>query len=613
MVMLCVLSVISYLGGATAFGHVHWGISFTVSVLITLVMSVHTFRYRNLHKVLRRKDFLEEEVAQLIDHRRTSALNSNNEGAVDDRAVEMEHFKRPMSIIEAPSTMNSPSTPMSPMDVEYKSQKLSAGDYGRVKYFCLQLVTEFDIYFRSIELGITKYRVFPFIAYVLFNLFMATWVVSFFYGTCICEHPYKLSTTFTRFVAKKPCKEQNVCALTLNLPENPSSEMIVKFFAVSEPSSAHVLFGLSESSIDDNRVNCTIVDLNQQIRVEKELNGRYVFTCLMKELDPDTEYFFQSIYSTLVVANDTQLANSTSGYVLEDVYSDVKRFKTMPVSPTEVVWVSAGEVGISTRAKSLIKQAASLDPHFIALTGNMAYDSGLLACTNRWVEFLTQYTNNAVTTSGHMIPILTAIGQYEARYHRYGVSRKEILPYLQMFLHNVDERAGKQNTYHRHRLADHTSLTVLDSGVFTSHEDQIDFLNESWTDTVYSSTKKFTMYFHPLYPSYSPSTLEQTVNGLTHWQPVFDNHNVVMSFEGRDRTMKRTVPIRANEENSTGTVYVGDGSFGVMSTNEPDTSRWYIDTAQNVPHLWLVRSSALATSIVAYDSSGGALDFLSLP
>jgi hypothetical protein len=597
VVILFVLSCLSYLGAATAFGYVFWGISFSVSVIIIVIVSLHTFRYRNIRTILRKKDFLEQEVAYLLEENRKVDPN--------------EWGKKEVELAPIPPTIEEPALPNTE---QYHVQKLRPEDLGKFKYILLEILTRWDVYFRSIEIGITKYRLFAFIMFLILNLLLATFISSFFYGTCICVNPYQFSTTFTRFVNPNPCNPQQVCALMLNLPEVPSREMIIKFYSTSEPVDSFILYGTTENSTNENAVNCSTTNLNQLQRNYKELFSRYMFTCNLKNLEPDQVYYFQAVYTTLVAPNKSEISNITNaGQVLLDVYSPIKKFKTLHESPAEVVWVTGGDMGISSRAAQLLKQAAQLEPDFIAITGNIAYDNGFLSCTERWLDYFAQYQDNTISSSGLMIPILTSIGNYEARYHRYNSSRDDIVPYLNVLSFSISQSPSNQTTYHIHNLANHTSLTVLDSGITVQHADQVQFLNSNWISQSYQPTRKFVMYHNPLYPTVSTKFTYLAASGIKYWQPLFDQFNVVAAFEGNDCTMKRTKTIYANQVSNHGTVYLGDGSFGVMETNNPEQGLWYIEKASNTPHFWLVRSSPNSTQIEGIDLSGNIVDSVLLP
>jgi hypothetical protein len=647
-VMMFVWSVLSYFGASTAFEFVHWGISFSVSVLITIIVSLHTFRHRNLHKQLRKKDFIEHEVHNaLLLTRNQTAADLMKEVRMDDIELdEVDYFpldklKVPNHEIQSNPVLADLSTPPATPDVdssqplnnngrikfqeehvpntplgklkavqneEFVYREFTKEELGVIKFVLFEFFTEFEIYFRSIEMGIKKYRFFLFLIYLLFNVLVTTFIVSFFYGTCVCKEPYRFSTAFTRYVNSDVCGTEKLCGLVLNLPEDPSTEMVVKFYSQSASVKSYVKYGFTEATFANFTANCTTLDLNKH---KTELRKRYEYTCFLKNLVPDQEYYFQAVYWTNAPANATNLVNSTTedGKVPYQVESSIRKFRTMHNLADDIVWVTAGEVGISDRAATLISQAASYDPYFIAFTGNMAFDSGLPSCTYRWVDFFKQYDKYARTSDGYMIPILTSVGKYEAKFNLFGSGRSDINPYLNMFAHSVTVAPYNQPTYHIHKLGQHSSLVVLDSGISSTHVSQVEYLNSKWASSDFVSTRKFAMYNAPLYPSVSSYNFAPSVSGRTYWAPIFDNFGLIAAFEGLDRTLKRTKPI-SNEQvvGSGGVVYIGDGSCGVQKTGTPDTTREYLEYTSDTPHFWVVTATSTSTTLQAINEQGVIVD-----
>jgi hypothetical protein len=74
-------------------------------------------------------------------------------------------------------------------------------------------------------------------------------------------------------------------------------------------------------------------------------------------------------------------------------------------------------------------------------------------------------------------------------------------------------------------------------------------------------------------------------------------------FEHHDHTFKRTKPLLGGVENANGIRYVGDGLWGIGS-RPPDTSRWYIDTANDKYHVHLVTITATDRTVEAVDQNG---------
>ncbi len=77
-------------------------------------------------------------------------------------------------------------------------------------------------------------------------------------------------------------------------------------------------------------------------------------------------------------------------------------------------------------------------------------------------------------------------------------------------------------------------------------------------------------YHRPAFPAYKKAS-----GALQHFVPLFDRYAVDMVLEADGHTIKRTVPIRNGRQNESGTVYIGEGGFGVKPRT-PKTDRWYL-------------------------------------
>lgn len=106
-----------------------------------------------------------------------------------------------------------------------------------------------------------------------------------------------------------------------------------------------------------------------------------------------------------------------------------------------------------------------------------------------------------------------------------------------------------------------------------------------------STVNKMAVYHVPMYPSvrlfsdYMGSKMRQ------YWLPLFDQHNMKLSFENHDHSYKvsdravdgiamtdwiqRTYRLRNNEITSNGTQYIGDGCWG--RTPRVTDPRWYLE------------------------------------
>lgn len=85
------------------------------------------------------------------------------------------------------------------------------------------------------------------------------------FGMCVCLQPFELSSSLLRSLSKRSCPPNEICFTYLNLAEDPSTEVIVKFHTYDEPaddfSAAYILFGTEANNLNQ-RLNCTSADFS---------------------------------------------------------------------------------------------------------------------------------------------------------------------------------------------------------------------------------------------------------------------------------------------------------------------------------------------------------------
>ncbi|KAG2378779.1 hypothetical protein C9374_007927 [Naegleria lovaniensis] len=531
-----------------------------------------------------------------------------------------------------------------------------------------RLASPFEIYFKSIQYGIVN-RFILFILYLILAMVITIVLTSFFYGTCICLNDFEFSTTFTRYVNSREslsvCGERTICSQVLMLPEKPQREMIVKFFTESRPqgvsfviysknstqlnafiqqsSVSQLLDGsalysnltvlnslLSEANRNQTNVDmllqlqtCSVEDLNE---FQAELIQRYVHTCKLSALTPQTSYYFSTFYFTIVERLSSEFTNNvTSNYktllVKSSTLSKWTTFSNMMANP--IKFIVSGEVGFNDKSLNMMKEAIqNSNPSFIAFTGNIAFDNGFLTCYGRWVKFLSRYQSIALDSNNNSIPLLTAIGNHETLFWRFKAnSENDLRPYRAFILHEINKTGASQEFSHMHYIFNENSTTcsmmVLDSHVVKSHESQQSFIVSKYSSGV--DKYRMVMYNMPLYPSVSDFDTELSRNGRNYWSPLFTTHNVTLAFEGYDRSYKRTKVIAATAatnngvnvspnvlvQNQTscsfslGTTHVGDGSMGA------DLARSLSSVTTSVADLFYTRQIAHNYKEVTCDGVNG--------
>eukprot|EP01125_Pyxidicula_operculata_P006383 TRINITY_DN2219_c0_g1_i1.p1 TRINITY_DN2219_c0_g1~~TRINITY_DN2219_c0_g1_i1.p1 ORF type:complete len:148 (-),score=35.39 TRINITY_DN2219_c0_g1_i1:20-463(-) len=120
---------------------------------------------------------------------------------------------------------------------------------------------------------------------------------------------------------------------------------------------------------------------------------------------------------------------------------------------------------------------------------------------------------------------------------------------------------------------------------------------------------KLALYHIPLYPSNRPFDADPSVHLRASWGKIFDKNHIKVAFENHDHTYKRSKPLYNNEVNVNGTVYVGDGAFGVKSRLASNSSeRFYIEKYQNDSFFLIVDVLKGGVNISAVNIEGKVFD-----
>jgi hypothetical protein len=318
------------------------------------------------------------------------------------------------------------------------------------------------------------------------------------------------------------------------------------------------------------------------------LDGRALYVADLKDLKPGATYYF--------VAGEEKY-----GYTKE------RLFRTLPGGKAPLRFVNGGDMGTYPRTEKLLKLAGKQDPDFAVIGGDIPYSNGLLAEYGDWTQWFVNWDKYMVGSDGRMIPIVTAIGNHEVNDYETDNQELRSPDYLSLF-----GRQGKAAYYSR-RFSDNMVFFLLDSGHLNPHAGvQTTWLEqelEKYRDVKY----KFAAYHVPLYPTHRPYDGEGSKNGRTYWGPLFDKYGLTVGFEHHDHVFKRSKPLKGNQVVEKGTVYVGDGAFGVDPRETDPQPRWYNEKEGTIAHFWVVDVRSDGLSLKAIDEDGVTVDAFTLP
>eukprot|EP01114_Cavostelium_apophysatum_P013762 TRINITY_DN3406_c0_g1_i1.p1 TRINITY_DN3406_c0_g1~~TRINITY_DN3406_c0_g1_i1.p1 ORF type:complete len:600 (-),score=112.85 TRINITY_DN3406_c0_g1_i1:147-1946(-) len=420
---------------------------------------------------------------------------------------------------------------------------------------------------------------------------VGVFVITFFTeGVCITSSPNSIDTRFSRRFKTNFCEaSDSPCHVYLTYAEDPARTIFVNFHTSSPNIAAPRVYF---DTVSRSELNYAQVKPARSYRYTNRDIDRGIHWAYLENLTPDTVYYFRAGYG-----DD------------DDKFSEEFSFVTAPAAGA-YNFVVGGDVSITELSKNMSKQAASTNPLFAVVGGDIEYSNGFESCYRRMDEFVHNWQTLMVTSAGRMIPMVLAIGNHEVG--GFGAYFKSATPFFlrwfpQAAAHDDPTTVGERSSYHLHKISDSTSFLVLDSDVMEAPDGpQLDWMKETLVDAL---PAKFAVYHAPLYPSHRPYEGSLPTKLRESWLPTFDAHNLTVGFENHDHMYKRSKLMRANEPDSQGTLYIGDGSWGVDTRAEdhvPTEKEWYLDRLYGKNYVLTVRVEGSEVNVTAIDNYGEA-------
>ncbi|MGZ0655112.1 purple acid phosphatase family protein [Coraliomargarita sp. W4R72] len=313
------------------------------------------------------------------------------------------------------------------------------------------------------------------------------------------------------------------------------------------------------------------------------LNDRVIYHASLNDLKPATTYY-------LIVGNAQQ------------GFSQEVKVRTLPGDESPLHFVTGGDMGTSEATRTLLHHAASHDPQFAVIGGDIAYANGNLKSVGSWDQWLNFYTEEMKTSTGLQIPLVLAVGNHEVQ-GSYNKPKTHAPFYFGFFAQDTE------HSYFSIKFSPHFALLVLDSGHVATHASQSEWLHgelESYQDIPHVAA----VYHVPLYPSHRDLMDWYSYEGRTHWGPLFDEFNLTVAFENHDHSFKRSHLMKygAPTSDGTGTLYLGDGCWGREPRGIDFMERPYLAKSGSIQHFWVVDASAEAMKYQAIDIDNKVFD-----
>ncbi len=282
-------------------------------------------------------------------------------------------------------------------------------------------------------------------------------------------------------------------------------------------------------------------------------------------------------------------------------YSQEYKFRTIPNDGSSLRFVIGGDVGILPAAPRLLHHAGELNPQFVAIGGDIAYANGEPKNDWIWDIWFNNWEKYMKTSEGCLIPIIAAIGNHEVNDKEPPSPPEERAP----FYFGYFAQGGK--TYFARNFNPYLTLIALDSGHIIPIAEQTEWLRSSLQS---AKDMPFIIPFYhvPLYPSHRSFDSGESTEERKYWLPLFDEYEIPVSFEHHDHTFKRTKPLRNGQVSENGTIYLGDGSFGVNPRSIENFSLGYLEKGETRRHFWLVEINKQGLKAQAIDDGGTLFD-----
>ena len=367
----------------------------------------------------------------------------------------------------------------------------------------------------------------------------------------------------------------------LTYQDNPSTSIMINFQTEQAPENSRVYYD-TESRGGNVEAYAHEADGNSE-KFEGISAERWVHVVSLTDLEPDTTYYF--------VCSDRDGATSNE-------FS----FRTIPDDDSPLRFVTGGDMDVARFTRDLMSIAGEYDPHFGVIGGDLAYGNGDLRNYRKWDRWLDNW-DHAFTDDGKLVPMVLAIGNHEVA-GSY-MQPVENAPFLsRWFAQEADDR-----TYFTRQFGKNMVLFVLDTNHVADYPTQAAWLKEEFPK--FGDVPHHMAVYHvPLYPTHRDYLGSGSVAGREHWGPVFDEFELDAAFENHDHTFKRTHPLRGNEivGEGEGTVYFGDGCFGLPPRELNEQELWYAAKASSTKHFWVVDVAKDKVEYRAVDENGEVFD-----
>lgn len=256
------------------------------------------------------------------------------------------------------------------------------------------------------------------------------------------------------------------------------------------------------------------------------------------------------------------------------------KFRTLPAArgERELVFLAGGD----SRSRRDVRRemnalAAAEKPDLVIFAGDFINTA---LSETQWDDWFDDWHEQMITPAGRRIPVIPAIGNHE-------VAGSYLQPRSRAPFYYYRFALPPPESHHVLRLGPDLVLLTLDSDHTKAIQDQARWLDETLSAHDHYPWK-LVQYHVAGWPSVRDFDGTRPTAVRSHWVPIFEKHDVDLVIEAHDHAYKRTVPIRANQEDpERGVIYTGDGGWGAPIREVRDPAQyWWLEEAATADHFW---------------------------
>jgi hypothetical protein len=264
--------------------------------------------------------------------------------------------------------------------------------------------------------------------------------------------------------------------------------------------------------------------------------------------------------------------------------------------------------------EQMLRLAASLDPAFAVLGGDLTFDDGLPEHAGRVERFFRALGRDLVTPDGRHIPLVVCLGNHDVNRAEQWIINDQSLP------NNNEERRAmapyflaswpfpRDPGYDVLDVGDYLSFIILD----TNHLNAVDGAQQDWLRQTLATRQAvphlFPVYHVPAFPGVRDMQDELSKLIRETWTPLFEQARVRLAFEHHEHAFKVTHPMRSGEKSADGVVYLGGGSMGAALRDPRDPAREpHLAMTAKAHHLHVVVLEPESRTVSTLDLDGAEL------